>query len=290
MHCDADDPAALKLEGRCFRALPGRPRRFTLGARDTTPCYRGAYRWRFREGGRAMVVVALVGDEASAETKEQVLAAAESLTVSSVVAGRSRQGRAIKLHAAGNVRAKTRVLVIGCIHGDECAAAPVLQRFRRAPARSFDLWIVPTLNPDGVALGQRQNANGVDLNRNFPGTWAPSRGLRDRYYPGTRAASEPETRVGLGIVRRIRPDITIWFHQPEVNVRAGGGSERAAKRYAHIVDLPYLPLPVPAGAATARQTRVFTASQAFVVELPAGRLDSVASAGHVRAVRALGSR
>ena len=155
MHCDADDPAALKLEGRCFRALPGRPRRFTLGARDTTPCYRGAYRWRFREGGRAMVVVALVGDEASAETKEQVLAAAESLTVSSVVAGRSRQGRAIKLHAAGNVRDKTRVLVIGCIHGDERAAAPVLQRFRRAPARSFALWIVPTLNPDGVALGQR---------------------------------------------------------------------------------------------------------------------------------------
>ncbi len=273
-----------------LRALPGRPQRFTLRVRDATPCYRGAYRWRFREGGRAIVVVALVGAEASAETKEHVMAAAGSLTVSSVVAGRSRQGRAIKLHAAGNLRAKTRVLVIGCIHGDECAAAPVLQRLRRAPARSFDLWIVPTLNPDGVALGQRQNAKGVDLNRNFPGTWASPRGPRDRYYPGARAASEPETRVGMRIVRRIRPDVTIWFHQPEVNVRAGGGSEQAAKRYARLVDLPYLPLPVPAGAATAWQTRVFATSQAFVVELPAGRLDSVASARHVRAVRALGSR
>ena len=60
------------------------------------------------EGGRATVVVALVGAEASAETKEQVLAAAGSVTVSSVLAGRSRQGRAIKLHAAGNLRAKTR--------------------------------------------------------------------------------------------------------------------------------------------------------------------------------------
>jgi protein MpaA len=275
-----------------LRALPRRPRQFTLSARDTTPCFRGAYRWRFREGGRATVVVALVGAEASAETKEQVLAAAGSVTVSSVVVGRSRQGRAIRLHAAGNLRAKTRVLVIGCIHGDECAAAPVIQRLRATPARSFDLWIVPTLNPDGVALGQRQNANGVDLNRNFPGTWASGRGSGrgDRYYPGTRAASEPETRVGMKIVRRIRPDIAIWFHQPEVNVRAGGGSEQAAKRYARMVGLPYLRLPVPAGAATAWQTRVFAASQAFVVELPAGRLDSVASARHVRAVRALGSR
>jgi len=180
--------------------------------------------------------------------------------------------------------------VIGCIHGDECAAAPIIRRLRATPARSFDLWIVPTLNPDGVALGQRQNANGVDLNRNFPGTWASGRGRGDRYYPGTRAASEPETRVGMRIVRRIRPDITIGFHQPEVNVRAGGGSEQAAKRYARRVDLPYVPLPVSAGAATAWQTRVFAASQAFVVELPAGRLDSMASARHVRAVRALGSR
>jgi len=67
-------------------------------------------------------------------------------------------------------------------------------------------------------------------------------------------------------------------------------NDPAAKRYARIVDLPYLPLLVPAGAATAWQTGVFDASQDFVVELPTGRLDSVAGTRHVRAVRALGSR
>ncbi len=31
-----------------------------------------------------------------------------------------------------------------------------------------ELWIVPTMNPDGHELGQRYNANGYDLNRYFP--------------------------------------------------------------------------------------------------------------------------
>ncbi len=31
-----------------------------------------------------------------------------------------------------------------------------------------DLWIVPLMNPDGYVLGQRTNADGYDLNRNFP--------------------------------------------------------------------------------------------------------------------------
>jgi len=31
-----------------------------------------------------------------------------------------------------------------------------------------DIWIMPSMNPDGTANGSRYNANGVDLNRNFP--------------------------------------------------------------------------------------------------------------------------
>ncbi len=33
---------------------------------------------------------------------------------------------------------------------------------------STAIWIVPLMNPDGLALGTRKNANGIDLNRNFP--------------------------------------------------------------------------------------------------------------------------
>lgn len=32
----------------------------------------------------------------------------------------------------------------------------------------FEMWFIPTMNPDGNAVGQRWNANGVDLNRDFP--------------------------------------------------------------------------------------------------------------------------
>ena len=33
---------------------------------------------------------------------------------------------------------------------------------------NFEMWFLPMMNPDGNAVGQRWNANGVDLNRDFP--------------------------------------------------------------------------------------------------------------------------
>jgi murein tripeptide amidase MpaA len=73
---------------------------------------------------------------------------------------------------------------------------------RTAPTDTYDLIIVPVLNIDGYEISwttdryQRKNANGVDLNRNYPthvtNPWIvlPS----DEEYPGPSVFSERESR------------------------------------------------------------------------------------------------
>ena len=202
---------------------------------------------------------------------------------STEVIGRSVQGRPIIAERLGPANAKRTVLVVGCIHGDECAALPVLARLRRRPPAGVELWLVPTLNPDGRAAGTRGNAHGVDLNRNFPAGWRRIP-RSSRYHSGTRPQSEPETRAALGFLRRERPDLSIWFHQPERNVRDPDGSD-SARRYARLVGLPFMPLPAPPGAATRWQKRGDADADAFVVELPAGPLAPPDAARQARAIR-----
>jgi protein MpaA len=183
--------------------------------------------------------------------------------------GESFDGRPIHVFHRGDPDA-VRVLVVGCIHGNECAGVRIARRLRRGPPLGFlDLWILPTLNPDGRAEQTRQNARGVDLNRNFPYRWRS--GPTGRYYPGRRPASEPETRIGMRLIRRIEPDVTIWFHQPLALVDASGNA-RVERRYAHLVGLPLEHLSGLHGTATSWQKHTLRGSEAFVVELPGGRL------------------
>jgi murein tripeptide amidase MpaA len=42
------------------------------------------------------------------------------------------------------------VLVVGCIHGNECAGIAVARALERVHA-NLDLWVIPNLNPDGYA-------------------------------------------------------------------------------------------------------------------------------------------
>ena len=183
--------------------------------------------------------------------------------------GESFEGRPIHVFHRGDPD-DVAVLVVGCIHGDECAGVRITRRLRRGPPRSFlDLWILPTLNPDGRAAHTRQNARGVDLNRNFPYLWRS--GPEDRYYPGRRPASEPETRISMRLIRRIEPDITIWFHQPLALVDASGDA-RIERRYARLVGLPLVHLGRLHGTATSWQRHALRGTEAFVVELHGGRL------------------
>lgn len=184
--------------------------------------------------------------------------------------GESTEGRPIRIFHRGDPE-EIRVLVVGCIHGDECAGIRIAGRLRTGAPRHFvDLWILPSLNPDGGAAHMRQNPRGVDLNRNFPYRWEP--GPKGRYYPGPRPASEVETRIAMRLTRRIEPDITIWFHQPLALVDASGRDNRIERRYARLVGLPLVRLARLHGTATSWQRHTIRGSESFVVELDGGAL------------------
>jgi len=184
--------------------------------------------------------------------------------------GRSSEGRPIMVTRVGD-RAGIPVLVVGSVHGNETGGIAVARELMRRSPRGIDLWVVPTLNPDGVAAGTRGNAHGVDLNRNFPWHWRPLGPSGSQQYAGPRALSEPESRVAQALIARLRPAVTIWFHQPLGVVDESGGSLALERRFARLAGLPLRRLTRYPGSAASWQDHSYNSTTAFVVELPAGR-------------------
>ncbi len=202
--------------------------------------------------------------------------------------GRSVQGRPIRAVRVGDPRAPIRVLVVGEIHGTELAGRAVTRRLRRArPPEGVELWLVDQLNPDGAAAGTRQNARGVDLNRNFPFGWRPMGEPFDTYHSGPGPLSEPESRAAADLIRRIQPRVTLYYHQMMALVDRGGGDRALERLYSRRSGLPYEAIPLPPGAATGWQHDSFPRDTAFVVELPGGRLAARGVRRHADAVLAL---
>ena len=202
--------------------------------------------------------------------------------------GRSAHGRRLRVVELRWRRPGPTLLVVGCIHGDECAGTPIAWHLIAGPRPTRgSYWVVPNLNPDGRRRGWRLNGRGVDLNRNFPAGWRPAERRGEPEYSGPRPFSEPETRAVRRLVERIRPDITVWYHQPLTMVRAWGRSVAAARRYAALCGLPFRRIPWLAGTAPNWQNHRFAGMSAFVVELPPGKLTAVALRRHLRALRAL---
>ncbi len=175
-------------------------------------------------------------------------------------------------HESGALGRGPLVLAFGCIHGDECAGVRAVRRaWRGCPPYGGGLVTVPNLNPDGLALGTRLNARGVDLNRNFAADWRPIGAPGDPEHSGPGPFSEPETQLARKLIRRLRPDVTIWFHeQAEPLVRAWGPSVPAARVYARLAGERFVALPWLDGTAPNWQNHAFPGTTSFVVELPAG--------------------
>jgi len=142
--------------------------------------------------------------------------------------GRSVQGRTLYQRDVIAPDAQIRVLVVGAMHGDELSSASLalhwIQRAVETPGHAH--WrFLPALNPDGLLRqpARRMNANGVDLNRNFPTpNWArdarvywEQRTRKDpRRWPGPSPLSEPESRFLHDEMIRFQPHLIVSIHAP----------------------------------------------------------------------------
>jgi murein peptide amidase A len=127
------------------------------------------------------------------------------------VVGTSVQGRPIRALTVGHGARK--VLFIGGIHGDEpegvVVTAELPAAFEAAGfADAVTLTILEDANPDGRTAGTRGNANGVDVNRNFPAS------NFDRTDPsnGGEPLSEPEARAVNDTIERVQPNLVLAAH------------------------------------------------------------------------------
>jgi protein MpaA len=210
--------------------------------------------------------------------------------VDQVVIGRSVQKRAITAVQIGDPAGTRVALVVGVMHGDERAGLRIIRALKREAASQAgalagtQLWAVPTVNPDGVRAHTRKNSHRVDLNRNFPYRWRGHVAQSSGYYPGPRPASEPETRAVIALVRRIQPDLSIWYHQPWDAVLACHDSPQVAVEYAKLVGMgTSCGGEGLRGTAISWETHTIRSSTAFVVEMPPGKISGGSSERQARA-------
>jgi hypothetical protein len=130
--------------------------------------------------------------------------------------GTSAKGRPIMAMRYGD--GPRTVLVVGQTHGDEEGGLRVLLRVRSLPRpEAITLWVIPTMNPDGLALDTRFLANGTDPNRG--------------------ASSQLEQQAVYNFALATRPSLTVWYHQNYGWIGGSGASMTPAKQYQALTGL-----------------------------------------------------
>ena len=120
----------------------------------------------------------------------------------------------------------------------------LISRWGQNPMKK--LLFIPCLNPDGMQLGQRTNANGVDLNRNFPTkNWGENHGdnatcddAETAYYGGTSGGSEIETQFLIDTIREFKPNRILTLHAPYKVVNYDGPAKELAEKISTIINYP----------------------------------------------------
>lgn len=147
------------------------------------------------------------------------------------IIGHTVKGRGIVAWRIGQPAARRKVVVLASMHGNETGPSRILRNLLNGrKVRGADIWLVPQYNRDGVIRRTRQNAHGVDLNRNYPRNWQRQGGT---YNSGPRPASEPETKAVMAFLRKIRPAYVVSFHQPLNGVGRAGSKGASFVRKLH---------------------------------------------------------
>ena len=166
----------------------------------------------------------------------------EGLNAPKIDIGKSVLGRSIYALKAGD--GNPVGLIQYAIHGREFSTARLaIEQYKVGVARG-SCYFIPLVNPDGALLAERglssvadgekrkelllwnggnndfrlwkANANGVDLNVNFPAKWGKgasnTRTAGAENYIGKKPFSEPETVALKNFTLQVRPDYTVSYH------------------------------------------------------------------------------
>ncbi len=134
--------------------------------------------------------------------------------------GQSVQGNPLLAWRLGAPSPTVLTLVVAAFHGDEPESAQLLTRWLATqlatPTPNLPPTLcIPALNPDGLLANTRQNANGIDLNRNWPTTnFDSTTPINDPYFGGHTPASEAETQWLQGIIATYQPARILSLHTP----------------------------------------------------------------------------
>jgi protein MpaA len=165
----------------------------------------------------------------------------KSITPKYLTLGKTVRGRDITAIVYGS--GEKRVLIFGGIHGDEqhttvLARALAVNINSETLPPNLTLVVVPDVNPDGLMLRTRVNANGVDINRNFPSRTWRAEYVEQRHYPGVKPSSEPETRAVLSLLERYPPHLVITLHAALGCVNWDGPGSAQAQAIASVNGYP----------------------------------------------------
>jgi hypothetical protein len=179
-----------------------------------------------------------------------------------ILIGQSVENRPIVIYRFGNGD-HGRMIVAGIHGGSEAntiALANKLTQYLqlnpdRVPA-DISLYILPSLNPDGEALGDtphgRFNANGVDLNRNFEKNWKSDwKGSQcvssDPRTAGKAPNSEPEIVALMKFMLQHKVEVLVDYHSAGLGILPAGqpadpGSVKLAEAIAAVTPYDYPPV------------------------------------------------